>query len=209
MRETQRAREEAPDSPTYSGVPRISLTSVILSMRRDKPKSTIRMSPKGLALVSKMFWGWRWKRLDNLLHTSVTSSGICNIWEKKCLWSRQFFLLQTLKKKSYSQNNNVLQEDGHLHWKEREKVPQFDSEVSKRIYFKIQVHHVVPMQEGHPSQDLLGQPDHIFFCKGLIVICNALVEDFPPSSTVRRDEEIKWEHNTRTTDWRVGHTLSS
>lgn len=73
----------------------------------------------------------------------------------------------------------------------REKVPQFDSEVSKRIYFKIQVHHVVPMQEGHPSQDLLGQPDHIFFCKGLIVICNALVEDFPPSGTVRRDEEIK------------------
>lgn len=47
------------DSPTYSGVPRISLTSVILSMRRDKPKSTIRMSPKGLALVSRMFWGWR------------------------------------------------------------------------------------------------------------------------------------------------------
>lgn len=54
------------------------------------------------------------------------------------------------------------------------------------IYFKIQVHHIVPVQEGHPSQDLPGQPDHVFFCEGLVVICNALVEDFTPSSTVRR-----------------------
>lgn len=47
------------DSPTYSGVPRISRTSVTLSTRRDKPKSTIRMSPRGWALVNRMFWGWR------------------------------------------------------------------------------------------------------------------------------------------------------
>lgn len=52
-------RGEAPDSPTYSGVPRISRTSVMLSMRRDKPKSTIRMSPRGVALVSSTFWGCR------------------------------------------------------------------------------------------------------------------------------------------------------
>lgn len=54
----------------------------------------------------------------------------------------------------------------------------------KCIYFKIQVHHTVPMQEGHTAQDLLGQPDHIFLCKGLIIICDTLVEDFPPSGTV-------------------------
>lgn len=48
------------DSPTYSGVPRISRNSDTLSTRRDKPKSTIRMSPSGLALVNRMFWGWRW-----------------------------------------------------------------------------------------------------------------------------------------------------
>lgn len=47
------------DSPTYSGVPRISRTSDTMSTRRDKPKSTIRMSPSGWALVNRMFWGWR------------------------------------------------------------------------------------------------------------------------------------------------------
>lgn len=90
MLKTQSVRDEVPDSPTYSGVPRISLTSVILSMRRDKPKSTIRMSPKGLALVNKMFWGWRRNRLDKLLLISFNSPGICNIW-KKCLWTRQVY----------------------------------------------------------------------------------------------------------------------
>lgn len=55
------------------------------------------------------------------------------------------------------------------------------------IYFKIQVHHAIPMQEGHSGQDLLGQPDHIFLCKGLVIICNTLVEDFSPSSTVNTE----------------------
>lgn len=58
---------------------------------------------------------------------------------------------------------------------------------SKRVYFKIQVHHAVPVQESHSGQDLLGQPDHILLCKGLVVICHALVEDFSPSSTVNTE----------------------
>lgn len=59
--------------PMYSVVPRISRTSVMLSMRLDKPKSTIRMSPRGLALVSKMFWGWR-RRLQADYSTGVNNS---------------------------------------------------------------------------------------------------------------------------------------
>lgn len=64
---------EMSDSPTYSGVPRISRTSVTLSTRRDKPKSTIRMSPRGWALVNRMFWGWRrqeCERKETLNYTS-------------------------------------------------------------------------------------------------------------------------------------------
>lgn len=75
--------------------------------------------------------------------------------------------------------------------KREKKLHSFDSKDRKGVYLEIQVHHVVPVQEGHPSQDLLGQPDHIFLCEGLVVIGNALVEDFPPSSTVRRYEGIK------------------
>lgn len=43
------------------------------------------------------------------------------------------------------------------------------------------------MQEGHTAQDLLGQPDHVFLCKGLVVIRDALVEDFPPGGTVETE----------------------
>lgn len=63
------------------------------------------------------------------------------------------------------------------------------------------MHHVVAVQEGHPGQDLLGQPDHVFLCEGLVVIGNALVEDFPPSSTVGRSEgiQVRTEHDIETT----------
>lgn len=53
------------------------------------------------------------------------------------------------------------------------------------------MHHIVPMQEGHTSQDLLGQPDHIFLCEGVVVIGNTLVEDFATSGTGRKAEEGK------------------
>lgn len=76
------------DSPTYSGVPRISLTSVMLSMCLDKPKSTIRMSPRGLALVSKMFWGWRERthRLDRgMLHNDWLLFKRSEVWHVRSL----------------------------------------------------------------------------------------------------------------------------
>lgn len=53
------------------------------------------------------------------------------------------------------------------------------------------MHHVVPMQEGHSRQDLLGQPDHIFLGEGLVVIGNTLVEDFATGSAGRRAKEGK------------------
>lgn len=53
------------------------------------------------------------------------------------------------------------------------------------------MHHVVPMQEGHSRQDLLGQPDHIFLSEGLVVIGNTLVEDFATGSAGRRAKEGK------------------
>lgn len=51
------------------------------------------------------------------------------------------------------------------------------------------MHHVVPVQEGHSGEDLLGQPDHIFLCKGLVIVGNALVKDFAPSGAASREEE--------------------
>lgn len=54
------------DSPVYSGVPKISRTSVLSSMCRDRPKSTILMSPSGWALVSRMFWGWNRHNTQNM-----------------------------------------------------------------------------------------------------------------------------------------------
>lgn len=47
------------------------------------------------------------------------------------------------------------------------------------------------MQEGHSSQDLLGQPDHIFLCKGVVVIGNTLVEDFATGGAGRKEQEGK------------------
>lgn len=47
------------------------------------------------------------------------------------------------------------------------------------------------MQEGHSSQDLLGQPDHIFLCEGLVVIGNTLVEDFATGGAGRKAQEGK------------------
>lgn len=45
-------------SPTYSGVPMISLSSWFWHSLLERPKSTIFISPRGLALVSRIFWGW-------------------------------------------------------------------------------------------------------------------------------------------------------
>ncbi len=53
------------------------------------------------------------------------------------------------------------------------------------------MHHIVPMQEGHSHQDLLGQPDHIFLREGLVVIGNTLVEDFAARSAARKAQEGK------------------
>lgn len=45
-------------SPTYSGVPMISLSSWFWHSLLERPKSTIFISPRGQALVSRIFWGW-------------------------------------------------------------------------------------------------------------------------------------------------------
>lgn len=44
--------------PTYSGVPRISLSSPTPPSLRARPKSTIFISPGGDRLVRRMFCGW-------------------------------------------------------------------------------------------------------------------------------------------------------
>lgn len=51
------------------------------------------------------------------------------------------------------------------------------------------MHHIVPMQEGHSIQDLLGQPDHIVLREGVVVIGNTLVKDFPTGSAGRQAQE--------------------
>lgn len=56
-------------------------------------------------------------------------------------------------------------------------------------YFQIQMHNIVSMKESHPSQDLLGQPDHIFLCESLVIISNTLVEDFATSGTGRKERK--------------------
>lgn len=53
------------------------------------------------------------------------------------------------------------------------------------------MHHIVPMQEGHTSQDLLGQPDHIFLREGIVVIGNTLVEDLATGGAGRKAQEGK------------------
>lgn len=45
-------------------------------------------------------------------------------------------------------------------------------------HFEVQVHHVAPVQAGHSGEDLLGQPDHVLLREGLVVVGDALVEDF-------------------------------
>lgn len=47
--------------PTYSGVPMISLSSSLLFIILERPKSTILMSPRGDLLVSRIFWGCKTK----------------------------------------------------------------------------------------------------------------------------------------------------
>lgn len=75
------------------------------------------------------------------------------------------------------------------------------------------MHHIIPMQKGHPVQDLPGQSYHIFLCKGFVVVRNTLVEDFATGGTWRKTQEgklnkkklrIRWEeHNFEwiTTQW--------
>lgn len=53
------------------------------------------------------------------------------------------------------------------------------------------MHHIVSMQEGHSSQDLLGQPDHIVLREGLVIISNTLVEDFATGGAGRKPQEGK------------------
>lgn len=48
---------------------------------------------------------------------------------------------------------------------------------SRPAHLQIQVHHVVPVQEGHAAQDLPGQPDHILLREGFVVVGDTLVED--------------------------------
>lgn len=73
----------------------------------------------------------------------------------------------------------------------REQTVLYCHVIFQCTYFQIQVHHIVPMQEGHSSQDLLGQPDHIFLCEGLVVIGYTLVEDFATSGAGRKAQEGK------------------
>lgn len=75
------------------------------------------------------------------------------------------------------------------------------------------MHHIIPMQKGHPVQDLLGQSDHIFLCEGFVVVRNTLVEDLATGGAGRKTQEgklnkkklrIRWEeHNFEwiTTQW--------
>lgn len=58
-------------------------------------------------------------------------------------------------------------------------------------YFEIQMHYIVPMQEGYAVQDLLGQSDYVLFCEGLIVIGNTLVEDFTTGSAEGKHRKEK------------------
>ena len=57
------------------------------------------------------------------------------------------------------------------------------------------MHHIVSMQEGHSSQDLLGQPHHVFLREGVVVIGNALVEDFATGGAGREAQEGKLRAN--------------
>lgn len=54
-KKSERQVVKSTDSPTYSGVPIISLSSRWLLTILDRPKSTILMSPRGEQLVSRMF----------------------------------------------------------------------------------------------------------------------------------------------------------
>lgn len=53
------------------------------------------------------------------------------------------------------------------------------------------MHHIIPMQKGHPVQDLLGQSDHIFLCEGFVVVRNTLVEDLATGGAGRKTQEGK------------------
>lgn len=57
--------------PTYSGVPIISLSSSLLFIILERPKSTILMSPRGDLLVSRIFWGWKTKDNDFQDHPNL------------------------------------------------------------------------------------------------------------------------------------------
>lgn len=57
---------------------------------------------------------------------------------------------------------------------------------SRPAHLQVQVHHVVPVQEGHAAQDLPGQPDHVFLREGVVVVGDALVEDLATGGAAGR-----------------------
>lgn len=166
------------DSPTYSGVPRISRTSVTLSTRRDKPKSTMRMSPRGWALVNRMFWGWRrhyeceWK--ETLNNTSD---------RKKQKNMKKYFVLRSL-----SYNKTVLKSVKKMSVASLWSTCKHEHAHSTmpKTHLKVQMNYVVLMETGHAHQNLPGQSDDIFLCEGLIIIGNTLVKNFTSRSTERQ-----------------------
>lgn len=58
-------------------------------------------------------------------------------------------------------------------------------------YFQIQMYDIVSVQEGHAVQDLLGEPYHIFFREGLVIISHALIEDFTAGRAARMQRKTQ------------------
>ncbi|TNN40800.1 hypothetical protein EYF80_049040 [Liparis tanakae] len=71
----------------------------------------------------------------------------------------------------------------------RRDKPKSTMRMSPRGLALIQMHHIVPMQEGHARQDLLGQPDHVVLREGLVVVGYALVEDLAAGGAGRKAQE--------------------
>lgn len=56
-------------------------------------------------------------------------------------------------------------------------------------HLKVQMNYVVLMETSHTHQNLPGQSNDVFLCKGLIIISNTLVKDFTSGSTERQKEQ--------------------
>ncbi len=55
-------------------------------------------------------------------------------------------------------------------------------------HFKVQMNYVILMETSHAHQNLPGQSNDVFLCKGLVIISNTLVKDFTSGSTERQKE---------------------